>query len=58
MQQVAIMNYTTGTIDIYPYPEDYDLDVEDWFYENGIPFDEDSCFWMHSHTEIPVNIHD
>ena len=58
MQQVAIMDYETGSIDIYPYPEDYNGYVEDWLLENNIPFKDSSCYWMHKNTEITVTVHD
>lgn len=58
MQQVAIINYETGSIDIYPYPEDYDGYVEDWILENELPFDDSCCYWIHRNGIIPLTIHD
>ena len=58
MQQIAIINYETGSIDIYPYPNDYNGYVEDWILENKLSYNDSNCYWIHRHGIIPLTIHD
>lgn len=57
MQQVAIINYNTGAIDIYPYPDNYPGYVDDWITEKFPNLSPNDYYWIHKHGIVPVTIH-
>lgn len=53
MQQVAVTDYVSGSIDIYTIPDD--VDVQEWLEDNGLV--NEDCFFVTNHPIVPITVH-
>lgn len=54
MQQIAVIDYALGCIDVYTIPKD--KDPEDWLEEEH-KWNPSSCTWIASDGILPITIH-
>ena len=54
MQQVAVIDYVLGCIDVYTIPKE--KDPQEWLDENN-KWNPSSCEWIASDGILPITIH-
>ena len=54
MQQIAVIDYTLGRIDVYTIPKEED--PQEWLDKNN-KWDSNVCEWIASDGILPITIH-